>query len=117
MLVLLETIERPVYITRAWCIFESYVCIARDIPMSIILPETAENFFRETVQTGEIRMLTKAVDALNVRDAKASSEADEDLIKKIILNDIGFDRVNNAVRTKLVDSFLELFRDLFMQPR
>ena len=32
----------------------------------------------------------------------------QDLIKKLILNDIGFDRVNNAVRTKLVDSFLEL---------
>jgi hypothetical protein len=32
----------------------------------------------------------------------------QDLIKKLILNDIGFDRVNHAVRTKLVDSFLEL---------
>lgn len=116
MLVLLETIERPLYITRAWCIFESYVCIARDIPMSIILPEKAEKFFRETVQNGQIHMLSRAVGELNVRQARASSEADEDLIKKLILTDIGFDRVNHAVRSKLIDSFLELFRELFMQP-
>eukprot|EP00435_Cladocopium_sp_Y103_P048372 s939_g14.t1 len=52
MLVLLDTIVQPTYVTRAWCIFESYVCIAQEIPMNIILPNTAETFFREAMEAG-----------------------------------------------------------------
>ncbi|CAL1163989.1 unnamed protein product [Cladocopium goreaui] len=86
--------------------------------MSIILPATAETFFRDTVTDRGIRVLMEAVEALNVRDAKASSTVDEDLIKQIILNTIGFDVVNNAVRTRLVDQLAALFRELLLpQPR
>eukprot|EP00435_Cladocopium_sp_Y103_P017238 s787_g4.t1 len=112
MLVLLDTIVAPTYVTRAWCIFESYVCIAQEIPMNIILPDVAENFFRETMCTGRIDVLSGAVSALNVRHARAGSEKDEDLIKQIILNTTGFDAVNHAVRSRLIDQLTNLFREL-----
>eukprot|EP00435_Cladocopium_sp_Y103_P000633 s5779_g1.t1 len=113
MLVLLDTIVQPTYVSRAWCIFESYVCITQDIPMNIILPGAAETFFRETMSMGRINVLTGAVDALNVRHARAGSEKDEDLIKRIILTTTGFDAVNHAVRSRLIDQLTVLFRELF----
>ncbi|CAK9077753.1 unnamed protein product [Durusdinium trenchii] len=114
MLVLLDTVLEPTYVTRAWCIFESYVSIAQDIPMEIILPRTAENFFQETMRCGGIDLLTQGVHELDVRRAKAGSLADEDLIKRIILNTTGFDVVNHAVRSRLVDQLTVLFRELLM---
>lgn len=41
--------------------------------------------------------------ALDVRGAKATSTADEDLIKRLILNSIGFDKLNQTVRARLVE--------------
>ena len=85
--------------------------------MSIILPSSAEEFFRDTVRTGGVDVLNRALHALNVRDAKASATEDEDLIKMLILNTIGFDAVNNAVRSQLADQLTFLFRELLMMPR
>ena len=43
MLLLLDSFVNPAYIKRAWCIFEAYVCIDNNFPMTIILPERAES--------------------------------------------------------------------------
>lgn len=66
------------------------------------------------VSCKRLRELTQAVASLDVRDAKAHQRADEDLIKKLILNDIGFDAVNHAVRSRLVEEFKSLFGELFL---
>ncbi|CAE7758134.1 Caln1, partial [Symbiodinium pilosum] len=117
MLVLLDSIVSPAYITRAWCIFESYVCIEQNIPMTIILPSSAETFFMDAVARGQIDTLNRALDALDVRDAKASQRADEDLIKRLILTSIGFDAVNQAVRSRLEDQLTTLFRQMLTRQR
>lgn len=114
MLVLLDAIVKPTYVTRAWCIFESYVCNAREIPMNIILSSAAETFFWDTMRTGRIDVLTNAVGTLDVREARAGSQKDEDLIKRIILTTTGFDAVNRAVRSQLVDQLKILFGELLM---
>lgn len=84
--------------------------------MEVILPNSAEEFFRHALSAGDagLRELTQAVASLDVRDAKAHQRADEDLIKKLILNDIGFDAVNHAVRSRLVEEFKSLFGELFL---
>ena len=115
MLLLLDRIQEPIYTSRAWCIFETYVCIQQDIPMTIILPESAETSFREAFRSGDgIAALTSALDAMDVRKAEASSKADELLIKGIIKDHIGFQAVNTAVRSRLVDQLTSLFRELLM---
>ena len=43
MLLLLDSFVNPAYIKRAWYIFEAYVCIDNNFPMTIILPERAES--------------------------------------------------------------------------
>ena len=64
MLILLDSFEQPTYITRAWCIFETYVCIDNNFPMTIILPERAEDMFRQKMETsGGLTALRQELDA------------------------------------------------------
>lgn len=77
MLVLLDSFVDPIYIRRAWCIFESFVCIDRKLPMTFILPERAEGTFIEMLdESGSFSKLKKAFDSMDVRYAEASSNSD-----------------------------------------
>eukprot|EP00438_Fugacium_kawagutii_P014510 Skav224395 [mRNA] locus=scaffold2452:105652:115235:- [translate_table: standard] len=77
MLVLLDSFVDPIYIRRAWCIFESFVCIDKKFPMTFILPERAEGTFIEILdESGSFSKLKKAFDSLDVRYAEASSNSD-----------------------------------------
>eukprot|EP00435_Cladocopium_sp_Y103_P053768 s259_g17.t1 len=85
-LVLLDKFLSPIYIQRAWCIFECYVCIEQEFSMSIILSESAEAKFTDALSSSFLRQVRESLNTLDVRGAKASCTADEDLIKKLILN-------------------------------
>lgn len=99
MLLLMDTFVEPVYITRAWCIFESFVCIDKKLPMTIILPESAEVSFSETLNsTCGFTKLQKSFEEMDVRYAEASNKADQDMIRKLILTTTGYDVVNEAVK-------------------
>ena len=79
MLLMLDSFVDPKYITRAWCIFESFVCISKSLEMTIILPERSRDKFRETLDTaGGFSKLLVAFEAMDVRYAEASSKIDED---------------------------------------
>lgn len=110
MLILLDSFERPAYITRAWCIFETYVCIDNKFPMTIILPEHAEDLFRQKMETaGGLRNLRQEFGAIDARSAKASSQADQQMIRDLILRTTGYNVVNEAVKKCLLDQLKYLF--------
>ena len=78
MLLMLDTFVKPSYMTRAWCIFEAFVCIDKDFPMTIILPERAQAAFIENLDmSGGFTLLKTAFETMDVRRARASSTADE----------------------------------------
>lgn len=77
MLVLLDSFVDPIYIRRAWCIFESFVCIDRKFPMTFILPQRAEGTFIEILdESGSFSKLKNAFESMDVRCAEASSNSD-----------------------------------------
>lgn len=79
MLLMLDTFVKPSYMTRAWCIFEAFVCIDKDFPMTIILPERAQAAFIENLDmSGGFTLLKTAFETMDVRRARASSTADEE---------------------------------------
>ncbi|CAE7475836.1 Caln1 [Symbiodinium natans] len=79
MLLMLDSFVDPKYITRAWCIFESFVCIDKKFAMTIILPESSGAKFKQTLDSaGGFSKLQEAFEAMDVRYAEASSKADED---------------------------------------
>ncbi|CAE7251023.1 Caln1 [Symbiodinium sp. CCMP2592] len=118
MLLMLDSFVQPKYISRAWCIFESFVCIDKKFAMSIILPESSGAKFKQTLDSaGGFSKLQEAFEAMDVRYAEASSKADEDMIKKLILTSSGFDVVNGAVKTRLLKWLTDVFRKhLLSQP-
>ncbi|CAE7253082.1 PVALEF [Symbiodinium microadriaticum] len=104
MLILLDSFE------RAWCIFETYVCIDNKFPMTIILPEHAEDLFRQKMETaGGLRNLRQEFGAIDARSAKASSQADQQMIRDLILRTTGYNVVNEAVKKCLLDQLKYLF--------
>mmetsp|Transcript_8858 Transcript_8858/g.21158 ORF Transcript_8858/g.21158 Transcript_8858/m.21158 type:complete len:659 (-) Transcript_8858:209-2185(-) len=101
MLVILDSFLEPHYFTRAWCLFETYVCIHRNIPRSLLLPGQQFREFGEMMgSAGATRVLDK-VHQIDVRRAEATVKKDEDKIKRTILNSIGFSKVNRVVRREL----------------
>ena len=111
MLILMDSFLQPAYITRAWCIFESFVCLKNRLPMTIILPEQEEMSFKKIMDTsGGPRRLQQVMEDLDVRYAEASQKSDEDMIKLLILRSTGFDAVNEAVKEGLLDQLLKFFR-------
>lgn len=104
MLVMLDSFLDPCYITRAWCIFECYVCIHRALPMTVILPESAEESFSGILDSGlGLGSVRRAFSQIDLKNATASYKADEDRIKDIIAGTIGFAAVNSVVKDCLMD--------------
>jgi len=110
MLLLLDSFVDPAYIKRAWCIFESYVCIDNDFPITIILPERARSEFHEILNAkGGYSELQSYFEAVNVRNAKASNKKDEKMIKDLIMGSTGFGMVNEAVKKCLLGWLSDMF--------
>jgi len=114
MLVLLDRVLSPTYIQRAWCIFECYVCIEQEFSMNIILSESAEADFTDALNKRFLQQARESLNALDVRRATASCTADEDLIKRLILNSIGFDTLNQTVRARLAERLIGIVAELFV---
>jgi len=110
MLLLLNSYAEPTYITRAWCIFECYVAVTTGIPITVILPATAEASFQQVVgsRLHEVRDTFRQLDA---QRAVASYQADEDTIKDIIRNsDGGFEAINGVVKGQLLQWLASRFQ-------
>eukprot|EP00435_Cladocopium_sp_Y103_P036393 s1995_g9.t1 len=67
MLVLLDKVLSPIYIQRAWCIFECYVCIEQEFSMTIILSESAEANFKRALNYNYLHEVRAGLGALDVR--------------------------------------------------
>ncbi|CAL1138098.1 unnamed protein product [Cladocopium goreaui] len=74
--------------------------------MTMILSESAEANFKHALSYDYLQEVRAGLGGLDVRGAKATSTADEDLIKRLILNSIGFDKLNQTVRARLVERLM-----------
>ncbi|CAL1155021.1 unnamed protein product [Cladocopium goreaui] len=61
------------------------VCIEQKFSMTIILSESAEASFKRALSHSYLQEVRAGLGAMDVRGAKATSTADEDLIKRLIL--------------------------------
>lgn len=75
---------------RAWCLFEVFTCVDKQLPITIMLPATREG-------------LQEAFSTIDLRTARATSKADEDMINEVVLTGAGFDAVNARVQDCLLE--------------
>ena len=70
MLLMLDSFVQPKYISRAWCIFESFVCVDKKFAMSIILPESSGAKFKQTLDSAGGPLPRRAVECSYTDDQR-----------------------------------------------
>lgn len=89
--------DKPIPLTRAWCVFEIWKCIHYKTPLEISMPDKDVAGFKD----GLVNDFLKVVDAISSVDAEtaeASVKSDEIMIKDAIRESQGgFSNVNKIV--------------------
>jgi len=101
---LLDDWNSPVYLKRVWTIFEQYAAVKLGLPVTIILPETSVESLLRVIGQGEtgIGRLKNSLCQVNAESAEASVKEDEKRIKALIVNSIGFRKVNAQVQHSMI---------------
>ena len=78
ILPLLVPWDAPVYVTRAWCLFELFTAIRhrRDVEINIIVPPSQRGAFAAALASRDHRALERVLDSIQSVDATASEPAD-----------------------------------------
>lgn len=78
ILPLLAPWNAPVYVTRAWCLFELFTAIRnwRDVEIDILLPPGQRVDFLGAMTMGNYTVLEHALDGIRAEDATATEAAD-----------------------------------------
>lgn len=107
VIVVLSPWNDPLPLGRAWCLFEIMTCLqARGAQLLIKLPPQEEGDFHDAL----LRCFRDTMDALmrvNTEDSGASVDDDIRMIFNAIRSTIGFDRLNELVRSHLREWLLE----------
>jgi len=100
MVALLNSWDRPVYLTRIWTIYEQFKCVQLEVPVVLALTTSAsEELLHELKQgTVGIQRVTDALSCVEAETAVASVKNDEDRIKALIRSEVGFEKLNSTVR-------------------
>ncbi|CAE7032449.1 rngB [Symbiodinium natans] len=117
MVVILDSFLQPHYYSRAWCLFETYVCIQQGYPRRILLPSRELEAFKETIETSGPAPIRQRIQGIDLRRAEASVKADDDVIKSMISNTCGFDTVNQVVRREILKWVLYAFEQYLSEPQ
>jgi Flp pilus assembly protein TadD len=100
--------DRPIPLTRAWCLFEIYSTIDVDARMHVSIPASQRREF-QTAMAEDLEKLTKVMVELDAEKAIASNPNDREQIFAVIRTQIagGFTTLNNTVKDKLREWYLD----------
>lgn len=117
VLVLLDSFKEPLYVQRVWCVYETFQATKHNVPLEVILPETAFADLQHHLQKGRIDEIKKSLTDIRVEDAKAWSKDDEENIKREIRETIGYGKVDDAVQSFLSSWMVDSFQTILEQAR
>eukprot|EP00937_MAST-01D_sp_MAST-1D-sp2_P004569 g4569.t1 len=100
MLMCLWPWDNPIPLTRSWCLFELYVAIKNDIPVSMCYSDSDINALYQAVNSGTFDA-AKIVGEIRAQDAQALMPQDKELILGFIQKDIGIDTFNAKVQVRV----------------
>lgn len=113
VLVLFDEWSKPAYLTRVWCIFETFVAARASISYTLIFPPESSKSLHETLQRGMHLEVTKDWSSIDVGQARASRPVDEEKVKGLITRTSSFEEVNTVVKSHLVGWFKKQFEVIF----
>ena len=99
MVAMLDSWQEPVYLSRIWTVYEQFVASKLEIPVVFIMPEDAAVSLRETIDTGKAGVvdISTSLCQVDAERAKAWKKEDEEKVKAMIQQTVGFKRVNQHV--------------------
>jgi len=112
MVAVMDQWQDSVYIERIWTIYEQYVATNLGIPMTFTLPKKPSESLLAQLDKGKAGMMDviQAISKVDAENAKASVQEDEDYVKGIIRNTIGFDKVNRQVKKSISQWIAQTFK-------
>ena len=113
----LDTWQEPIYLQRVWTIYEQFVACSMDIPVVFVMPQEATSSLSQRLSLGDdgISEVTRSLCNVNVSQAEAFDPRDEKKVKDTIQNTVGFERVNQHVKSAMVQWIGAVVREKFQQ--
>lgn len=108
MVAILDTWQKPIYLSRAWTIFEQFTASRLDIPVSFLMPESSATSVQQQIDRGKagIREMTESISGgINSAEAVAWDPRDERKVKELIKRTVGFEHVDRHV-TEVMTSWI-----------
>jgi len=96
VLVLLP-LEKPIPMTRCWCLWELFIAIKRNIPIHVTLPDDQYSLLTLRLVTSS-KPCEQSQFQVESNSSKASEKSDEDMIKTAIKKSEGFSWVDKEVQ-------------------
>ena len=85
--------DAPQPLTRSWCLWELYCTYNARIPFSVCLgPDERRAFEAAILEDPDV--VFDAFSKISVKDAKAGTQSDEDMIRATVEEQVGFSRLN-----------------------
>jgi len=100
----LDTFDRPIYLTRIWTIFEQFTAMRLGINVEMTLPPDASSCLIREFEKGKdgIMRVRSSMTTVDSSSARASDSADESKVKNMIEDSVGFEEVDNAIRHVMI---------------
>eukprot|EP00928_Gymnodinium_smaydae_P043501 TRINITY_DN29130_c0_g1_i1.p1 TRINITY_DN29130_c0_g1~~TRINITY_DN29130_c0_g1_i1.p1 ORF type:complete len:852 (+),score=217.22 TRINITY_DN29130_c0_g1_i1:233-2788(+) len=95
--------NNPRYITRVWCDFEMFTAATMpNCSVTIVMPpREAQSLHRELLHGEGLQEVWRCLSGLSVESAEASIKSDQELILKLIRENIGYHRLNTTIAEHL----------------
>ena len=112
---ILDTWHQPTYLRRVWTIYEQYVACTMQMEVTFVMPYEATRSLSQKLSLGDagIAEVTQSLCEVDVAEAEAYDPRDEVKVKKTIERSVGYDRVNEHVRSAMVHWISSVVRDKF----
>ena len=97
--------EKPIPLTRSWCIWEVYSTLVTNARLEVVMSDTAR--FLDVLQNDFERIMTELCQ-LDAAKAQAGQERDEEQIRATILQNGGFDEVNSRCQMGIQGALVKI---------
>ena len=123
MVAILDTWDRPIYLSRVWTVYEQFVASTLQVPVSFVMPPSSIDQLRLQLSLGStgIDHITRSISSVDSERAEAWKAEDERKVKSLIQQTVGFQHVNSHVAVVMSrwigDVMQNMFRELIDNAR
>ncbi|KAJ3044015.1 Kinesin light chain 3 [Rhizophlyctis rosea] len=102
VLMILTPWNAPITLTRAWCVYELYACVATKTNFHIALPPSEASTFRSSL-LDDPDIFYQTISSVRSENSKATEPEDLAAIRKAIQQEVGFPSLDRMILSLLFD--------------